>query len=266
MLRAIDHRRLPFLQRLIQKDHFVLRPFYSGLPSATPAVQAELFYGVKGAVPSFSYYDRKREEEKVMFDAADVDELAAELICQDEPELLSGGSSYSNIFAGGAGEAPFCIQSMQMKSVYDGMRFKRIVLFPLIHSVEILRIVGLSLVEMGLAVYDFVKGIVNRKNPFKELKFIFSRIGVCIVLREIVRLRTKIDIIRGLPVIHVNFVGYDEHAHRRGPTPLLPTGRSRVLTRWSGTLSEELFEPTKEIIRSLFFQITARKKPSTFIH
>ena len=95
----------------------MLRPFYSGLPSATPAVQAELFYGVKGAVPSFSYFDRQREEEKVMFDAADVDELAAELAGQDEPELLSSGSSYSNIFARGNNEAPFCIQSMQMKSI-----------------------------------------------------------------------------------------------------------------------------------------------------
>jgi hypothetical protein len=50
-----------------------------------------------------------------------------------------------------------------------------------------------------------------------ELKFIFSRIGVCIVLRELVRLHVKIDLARGLPIIHANFVGYDEHAHRRGP-------------------------------------------------
>ncbi len=33
LLKAIEKRRLPFLQRLIQQDHFVLRRFYSGLPS-----------------------------------------------------------------------------------------------------------------------------------------------------------------------------------------------------------------------------------------
>ncbi|MDT8335372.1 MAG: hypothetical protein RQ753_06720 [Desulfurivibrionaceae bacterium] len=45
LLAAIDKNRLPFLQRMIQREHFVLRKFYSGLPSATPAVQAELFFG-----------------------------------------------------------------------------------------------------------------------------------------------------------------------------------------------------------------------------
>ncbi len=217
LLRAIDNKRLPFIQRLIQKDHFVLRPFYSGLPSATPAVQAELFYGIRAAVPAFSYFDRDRQQEKVMFDSAAVDEVAADLEQRCDRQLLSGGSSYSNIYSGGADEAPFCIQSMQLTSIYHGMRLKKILLFPLIHIVELLRIIGLSLVEIGLAVVDFFKGIINRKNPFKELKFILSRIGACIVLREIVRLRCKIDLIRGLRVIHANFVGYDEHAHRRGP-------------------------------------------------
>ncbi len=217
LLRAIDNKRLRFLQRLIQKDHFVLRPFYSGLPSATPAVQAELFYGIKGAVPAFSYFDRDKQQKKVMFDSVAVDELAAELERRSDTQLLRGGSSYSNIFAGGADEAPFCIQSMRLKSIYRGMRFKKIIFFPVFHLVELLRIIGLSLVEISLAVVDFFKGIMSRKNPFKELKFIFSRIGACIVLREIVRLRCKIDIIRGLKVIHANFVGYDEHSHRRGP-------------------------------------------------
>ena len=30
----------------------------------------------------------------------------------------------------------------------------------------------------------------------------------------------KIDVARGLPVIHLNFLGYDEQAHRRGPSSL----------------------------------------------
>jgi len=220
LLRAIDKRRLPFLQRLIQKDHFVLRPFYSGLPSTTPAVQAELFFGIRSAVPAFSYFDRDKNEEKVMFDSGAVDELAAELERRSDILLLRGGSSYSNIFAGGAEEAPFCIQSIRLKSIYRGMKLKKIVLFPIFHLVELVRIISLSLVEIGLAAVDFFRGIMNRKNPFKELKFIFSRIGACIVLREIVRLRSKIDIIRGLRIIHANFVGYDEHSHRRGPDSL----------------------------------------------
>lgn len=217
LLRAIDNKRLPFLQRLIQKDHFVLRPFYSGLPSSTPAVQAELFFGLRHAVPAFSYYDRDEKQEKVMFDAQAVDTLAKELEQRSDSLLLSGGSSYSNIYAGGANEAPFCIQSMRLESIYSGFKLKKVILFPIIHLIEILRIIGLSLIEVGLACVDFCKGVLKRKNPFKEFKFIFSRIGACIVLRELVRLRVKIDIVRGMPIIHANFVGYDEHSHRRGP-------------------------------------------------
>ncbi|MBM9604964.1 endonuclease/exonuclease/phosphatase family protein [Desulfopila inferna] len=215
-LSAIEKRRLPFLQRMIQRDNFVLRKFYSGLPSTTPAVQAELFYGVKCSLPAFNYYDRLEEREKVMFDADAVDELAHKLE-KNHRGLLRGGSSYSNIFAGGAAEAPFCIQSMSLESIFRNIKIRNTILIFIANIEKIVRIIGLSFLEMGLAIYDFFKGILLRKNPFKEFKFIFSRIGACIVLREMVRLHVKIDIARGLPIIHANFVGYDEHSHRRNP-------------------------------------------------
>src|SRR3989344_6055339 len=45
--RALKSGRLPFLRRLIQRQDYRLHSFYSGLPSATPGVQGEFFYGVK---------------------------------------------------------------------------------------------------------------------------------------------------------------------------------------------------------------------------
>lgn len=219
LLYAIEKRKLPFLQRLIQRDHFVLRPFYSGLPSATPAVQAELFYGVKSIIPAFKYYDRLEHREKVMFDAQAVNELARELESSGRG-LLQGGSSYSNIFAGGAEEALFCIQSMKLESIFHDFKLRKVAWFILINLEKVVRIFVLSLLEAGLACYDCVKGIFQRRNPLKELKFVFSRVGTCIVLRELIRLHVKIDIVRGLRVIHANFLGYDEHSHRRGPRSL----------------------------------------------
>src|SRR5688572_13214943 len=50
--RALAAGRLPFLQRLLQREGYELRTFYPGLPSTTPAVQAELYYGVRSAVPA----------------------------------------------------------------------------------------------------------------------------------------------------------------------------------------------------------------------
>jgi endonuclease/exonuclease/phosphatase family metal-dependent hydrolase len=43
-------------------------------------------------------------------------------------------------------------------------------------------------------------------------------VAVSILLRELVTIGTKLDVARGLPVIHLNFLGYDEQAHRRGPS------------------------------------------------
>jgi endonuclease/exonuclease/phosphatase family metal-dependent hydrolase len=216
LLKAIDKKRIPFLQRLIQKDHFVLRKFYSGLPSATPAVQAEIFYGVKSSIPAFHYYDRKKSRERVLFDADAADTLARQLE-KDHKGLLVGGSSYSNIYGGGAGEASYCIQSMKLKSIFSSITLRNTALFFIANAGKLFRIIGLALLEIGLALVDFFKGMFEGKNPFKEFTFIFSRIGACIVLRELIRLHVKIDIARGLPIIHANFVGYDEHSHRRNP-------------------------------------------------
>src|ERR1039457_3086915 len=56
---ALQKGHLPFLNSLLQKERYAIHPFYSGVPSNTPSVQGELFYGVKTCVPAFSFVDRK---------------------------------------------------------------------------------------------------------------------------------------------------------------------------------------------------------------
>jgi hypothetical protein len=59
--------------------------------------------------------------------------------------------------------------------------------------------------------------VFDGKDIVKELKFIPTRLFVCAILRELIRLRVKMDAWRGVPIIAANFFGYDEQAHRRGP-------------------------------------------------
>ncbi|MBT8115273.1 MAG: endonuclease/exonuclease/phosphatase family protein, partial [Arenicella sp.] len=61
------------------------------------------------------------------------------------------------------------------------------------------------------------RGVFGGRNLRKELSFVPIRVAVSVLLRELVAIGVKIDAARGLPVIHANFVGYDEQAHRRGP-------------------------------------------------
>src|SRR4051812_49307149 len=58
--KAMARGRMPFLKRLLKRGH-QLHTFYPGLPSSTPAVQAELYYGVRSAVPAFSFLDRRAD-------------------------------------------------------------------------------------------------------------------------------------------------------------------------------------------------------------
>jgi endonuclease/exonuclease/phosphatase family metal-dependent hydrolase len=44
-----------------------------------------------------------------------------------------------------------------------------------------------------------------------------ARVVVVVLLRELVTLGACYDAARGLPIIHLNYLGYDEQAHRRGP-------------------------------------------------
>ena len=77
--RGLQKGNLPFLQGLLSKEHYILRSFYSGLPSNTPAVQAELFYGVKGCVPAFHFFDRQTGRPAKMLDTAFVEEFEKRL-------------------------------------------------------------------------------------------------------------------------------------------------------------------------------------------
>lgn len=216
--RALHEGNLPFLRRLARREKYREHHFYSGLPSSTPAVQGELFYGVKGCVPAFNFVDQATQRIFTMYDPDSVTEIEKRLKEYGGKPLLEGGSSYSNIYNGGAKEDHFCAGQLSWKLFFK--LFKPVV-YPILfilHFDIILRILLLLAIEFMLAIYDFIRGAFAGQSVWMEAQFIFTRVAVCIFLREVVVMGANIDIARGLPIIHVNFFGYDEQAHRRGPT------------------------------------------------
>ncbi len=214
--RALEQGDLPFLKRLCVRERHVTHSHYSGLPSNTPAVQAELFYGVQGSVPAFSFVDRDTQQVVKMYESGAAAAIEQRLRRQGVP-LLEGGSAYSNIFTGGAAEAHFCAA----KPGWDGvLRAVNPVLFPfliVLHFDVFVWVALLMLLECGLAIVSGVQAVIKGKLLLPELVFILARIGPVILLRELVVRGVQIDIARGLPVIHMNLIGYDDSAHHRGP-------------------------------------------------
>lgn len=218
--RALDRGELPFLRRLIKREHYQVHSHYSGLPSTTPAVQAELFYGVKGAVPAFSFRDHESRRIVRMFEPDAAARVEALHTGHGVDALLKGGSAYADNYTGGAAETHFCPSSMGWGPTLRAANPLVMLAFLLINLYSFLRVAILFLLELGLASLDFVRGLVRGHDFVKELKFIPTRVGISILLRELCVIGGKIDIARGLPIIHINFLGYDEQSHRRGPRSL----------------------------------------------
>src|SRR6185436_7899654 len=117
-------------QRLLKREGYEMHTFYPGLPSTTPAVQAELYYGVRSAVPAFSFFDRVLKKLGRMWDPEWAKAREAECAKEGEP-LLRGGSSWSNIYTGGAGqsESHFCAASIGIGDMWRAKKFRNLFLF-----------------------------------------------------------------------------------------------------------------------------------------
>lgn len=213
---ALDAGELPFLARLLEQERYCLHQLYSGLPSSTPAVQGELFYGVKGAVPAFAWRSRETGELHRMYDPSSAQAVERKLVEQGEP-LLRGGSAYCNIYTGGAAEAHFCAASLGWSDVLQGARPHAWAVVAFLHLPTILRTGALVGLEFVLALSAAIRGVVGGHSLRRELKFVLARVAVVVLLRDLITIGAKVDIARGLPIVHLNFIGYDEQAHRRGP-------------------------------------------------
>lgn len=214
--KAVREGRLPFLSSLVNRRHFTLTDFYSGVPSTTPAVQGEIFYGKKSVVPGFHFLDRETGRDFSMYDAESARIIEEEMASESEP-LLEGGNGYSNVYRAGATKTRYCSQDLAPNEFFRGIKLWRWAVLLTLHLPRMLKICALAIIEFFLAVFDMLRGQFKGEDTIAELKFIPARIAVSMVVRELIRFRVQLDIEAGVRVIHANFLGYDEQSHRRGP-------------------------------------------------
>jgi hypothetical protein len=218
--RALARGETPFLARLWRREGYRLHSHYSGLPSTTPAVQAELFYGEPCAVPAFAFRDHESGDMVRMYEPAAARGEEERQRRHGREGLLAGGSAYADTLDGDAAEAHFCPSALGWGPALRAANPLVVGAFLLSNLYSFVRVLALLVLELGLALYDFVGGLLRGRNFLKELKFVPTRVGISILLRELCVIGGKIDLSRGLPVVHVNLIGYDEQSHRRGPRSL----------------------------------------------
>lgn len=217
LIRAIRRGRMPTISALLASGSHHLRRWHCGLPSNTPAVQAGFMYGNRRGVPGYRWFDRQEQAFKVVSSPATAREVE-QMVTGTKPPLLAGGSCISSLLSGGAAKRLLTISAM---SGLPGTRrdeqadLNLFYLSPTAYSRAVLAgawnyVAGLLLGTIGL----LRRGRPRLRNhPIKLAQGSVTSS----VLRQAAFFWLGQDVVRGVPVIYSNFVGYDDIAHYSGP-------------------------------------------------
>lgn len=211
---AIRKGYVPTLKKLLEKEGWELRRYPAGLPSATPAAQAAIFYGTKDRVPAFRWYEKESGRVLVGSRQADVQTMRDRL---PRDGVLTGGSSYVNLYDGGADRAIFTVAARSPQKFLEKMGGRRVAMLLALHPLRTLMILVESVWEYVREEWERLKSQVRGQYTYYWWYLPFLHIATNVVLRELQTLAVLLDIYTGSPKIYTTYNVYDEFAHHFGP-------------------------------------------------
>ena len=217
--KALERGRMPAMSAMLAKGSHTLNMWRCGVPSNTPAVQAGLFYGTRDNVPGYRWFDRREQRVRVVSDPSDLRDLEAHVAAVGEPPLLEGGSCVNTFMSGGAAKRLMTVAALgeETGERREGERadFNLFFLSPNAYTKAILGSIWGFLSGLVLAVARrFRRG---RPRLGLSLKRVAQHAVANAFLRDLSFFWIKQDMVRGIPVIYNNFVGYDDVAHTSDP-------------------------------------------------
>ncbi len=226
--RAMRSGYAPTIKRLIEREGWSLRRYPAGLPSATPAAQAAIFHGTKDGIPGFRFYEKG--EDRLLIGSKPA---AMQFIRDRLPEggVLDGGSSYVNLFDGGAARSAFTLAAREPQPLLANLGGARVALLLLLHPVRALRLVLVSALEYVREERDRLISQMRGRSTWYWWYLPLLHIGTSVVLRELQTLAVLLDIYVGVPAIYTTYNVYDEFAHHFGPSSRTAMKSVRALDR-----------------------------------
>jgi uncharacterized membrane protein YvlD (DUF360 family) len=218
LVKALRRGRVPMLSALLASGTHQLHRWHCGLPSNTPAVQAGMLYGSRQDVPGYRWFDRAEQAFKVVSSPATARELEVRATHPDRPPLLAGGSCISSMLSGGARKRLLTVSALS--ELRHGRRDEQadlnlFYLSPNAYTKALLAGVWEYLAGLTLGLI----GQLRRGRP--RLKKHAAKLAQGAVANSVLRQSSffwiRQDLVRGVPVIYSNFVGYDDVAHYSGP-------------------------------------------------
>jgi hypothetical protein len=218
--RAMADGYMPALSARLASGRHVLSSCRSGAPASTPAFQAGLFYGVAPSVPGFVWFDRATRRE-VRMDRPDDAAAVERRLARAGRGLLRGGTSYFSIFSGGAALPHFCLSGLagaiELDWYAEHLGPWDLCASTLAHSVTAARSALRVAQEVAAGLVDGLRWSIALGRVKHEPRFLAHRVLFGAVLRELAVQGILVDLSRGIPIVFVDFLAYDETAHRRGP-------------------------------------------------
>lgn len=235
---ALAQGAMPHLNRMIERDGYRLQSWWCGLPSSTPAVQGGLMYGNTWNIPAFRWYEKHSGRTLVAKHPRDA-RVLQDRLSAGRRGLLEGGSSYVNIYDGGARLSLFTVSALGGERFFANVRGFSFATLLLLSPVRLLRLAW-------DVCWDFVRDLSQRLishvaprpgrplRPVSPLASLFQ-IFANVVFRELQTFGVLLDIYRRVPAIYANFYGYDDIAHQLG---VFERETARVLRSIDGRIRE----------------------------
>ncbi|MBI4738479.1 alkaline phosphatase family protein [Candidatus Woesearchaeota archaeon] len=209
-----------FMRSLVRDKGYHLNKYNVGIPSTTPSVQASIMYGDNSSIPGFRFVDKKKKKQYSCGNPLTVQALE-ELLFSKHPGIVDGGSSYCNQFSGGATRSILTMSTITKTKRLHRIKETTLWAFLLLNPVSLIRVLHYTFAEFFLEVFESVyyklKATFDNKHAHFGLSFPLRRVFVGAIFQELITIGTIIDIKRSVPRIYVNFNGYDDLTHKRGP-------------------------------------------------
>jgi hypothetical protein len=215
---ALTRRYAPFLRKLVRRKGWRLHRYRVGLPATTPASQLGILYGDNHDVPGFRWFEKDTRSLQITKSASVCADLEKR-VAAGHRGVLRHGSSYCNMFSGDAESSTLTLSRLGSRSTARLSRLD-VLIFALLTIGVMFRILFLSLWETLIELYDHLSAMQNGRPLRDEGIFPLVRVFTNVVFREIAAQGCLVDIQRGVPFIYLNFSGYDEVAHHRGPNSI----------------------------------------------
>ncbi len=234
--RAMQRRHLPNVRRMLEKGDFVLDRWRCGLPSTTPAAQAGIMFGDNDNIPAFRWYDKSTRRSVVCKLPGTVASLQMHAT-RGRQGIIHSGSSYVNLFDGGASNSLFTLTTLHPRRLFENVRGAGLLALFLLNPLRVLRILYLSLKEyVADGLQRLSARLRGQSYPPVLGIFPFLRIFSNVIFREIETFAVLVDIYRGVPAIYATYYGYDEIAHHFGVGSLAAHQALRGIDRCIGQI------------------------------